>query len=152
MKIKTNEATVNQVNYLIAVMTGALPLMNLRYFGENLIPYEFDLVHDIKYLSTVDSILSGEPHCSGLTAIDLRAFAAELGYYIDIAVPLEYASNWTHGGPVIERNWPRIVRQRIAWGIAGVEYEEDGLLAGWLRCVIHSHFGETAEVPDYLVA
>lgn len=152
MEIKTNELTVNQINYLIAILDKTLPLKNLRDFGENPIPYDFDLVHDIKYLSTVDSILRGEAHCSGLTAIELRAFSAELGYYIDIVVPLEYATNWTHGGPVIERYWSRIVRQRIVWGMAGVEYEEDGLLAGWLRCILYCQFGETAEVPDYLVA
>ena len=152
MKIKTNKATANQINYLIATMAGDLPLKNLREFGENQIPYDFDLVHDIKYLTTVDSILRGETHCSGLTAIELRAFSAELGYYIDLVAPTEYASNWAHGGPVIERNWSRIVRQRIAWGMAGVDYAEEDLLAGWLRCLLCCQMGETAEVPDSLVA
>lgn len=65
------------------------------------LPYVFDLFHDIKEWYEIDSILKGEPHCSGLGAHELRQKAQELGYLIDHPATTSFCTNWAVAGPLL---------------------------------------------------
>ncbi len=65
------------------------------------LPYTFDLFHDIKEWHEVDSILKGEPHCSGLGSDELRRFAQTYGYVLDHPAACSFTSDWSAAGKLM---------------------------------------------------
>lgn len=60
------------------------------------------------------------------------------------------STDWNIGGPIIEREWSELTRQRTRMALQGVSFDDDGVLVGSMRCFVASRLGDEVEVPDDL--
>lgn len=104
MKISTEKLSDDILDYAVQACSGqatpALAPLEQDLINGEVLPYSFDLHHDIKLYSEVLSILRGEPHRSGLGAQELRAFAAEMGYTVDKPHFPQFSRDWALMGPL----------------------------------------------------
>lgn len=97
---------------------------------------------------------------SELTGVALDwAVAKALGEYKPVPVP-NYSTNWTHGGPIIEREKIGIDYYHIpptppVWisGIAGTISTKEGKtpLIAAMRCYVASKLGNEVDIPEELL-
>lgn len=130
------------LDWAVSVCEGRKPLRDLAVDTkpDGVLPYCFDLFHDIKLRSEIDDILAGEPHCSGLGSQELRAFAAEMGYIIDGPVYPPYSRDWAIGGPIIDRLGISITQCGGAWK-ASTTYQSAVIGPTHLIAAMRCHVG-----------
>jgi hypothetical protein len=86
--------------------------------------------------------------CSGMG--DGAALVA-LHNHCGTGKPYSPCTDWGHGGPIVEKHWSAITRQRMELGAKSIAFDDAGLLIGLMHCFIVSEIGDVAEVPDQLV-
>ena len=163
-----NELTGPALNWAVdyAKGTTALPHLLTHPKAEGLppramLPYEFDLLYDIKYWAQAEDILTGREgvQCSDATPSDLCKLANELGYTLSPFAP-DYSIDWNLGGPVVDR-----AHLTTAWNEQGTlctatsadkfgdsrEGTGTSLLEAGLRAFIISRVGLALHIPDELL-
>lgn len=95
-----NQATLN---WAVSKALGLKSLPPLSAFDNEKLPYDFDLLYDLKYWHEVKAVLDGEDHLhkSDASINDLIVLANDLGY------SLEYNVNYCtfeNVGPIIVEN------------------------------------------------
>ena len=89
------------------------------------------------------------------------------GYYDDVAwfkemrygaSEFRYSTNWSHGGPIIEREKIAIEVGGIGWQATNILFDEHSCrhngptpLIAAMRCYVASKLGDEAEVPEELL-
>ncbi len=91
-------------------------------------------------------------------ALDRAVAVAEYGYDADYKTN-RYSTDWSHGGPIIEREGISVDRMGGAWtadisdSVGGyIEHTESGptpLIAA-MRCYVASKLGDEVEIPEEL--
>ena len=124
MKIKTSEATPPQLNWMVAKCSG------------------FDIYHN----DLLKGVVMEGFWISGYFPGDLNSW-----------LPLkrfEPSTNWSQGGPIIEREWERLVHWLyMKHGDNWASYMHTGgctTLTAFMRCYVASKLGDEVEVPDEL--
>jgi len=85
------------------------------------------------------------------------AVAKAIGEYRPVAVPA-YSTDWTKGGPIIEREGISVARRGehsfSPWGavLQGFEFDEEGPtpLIAVMRCYVASKLGDDVTLPPEL--
>lgn len=104
MKVKTSELKEDLLNWALDCCEGEKPQVELVEDASGRLPHVFDLIHDIKTLDEVRSILLEEPHGCDLTPQELRLFAGEMGYCVDRPCFQDYTSPKSKkGAEILER-------------------------------------------------
>lgn len=71
---------------------------------------------------------------------------------------LHYSTDWSQGGPIIEREWIELIHDGNTWQAIGRGFGEDApmgygptpLIAA-VRCFVASKLGDEVDVPDELL-
>lgn len=163
MQIQVSDLTRDALDWAVSFSAGAVPLKRVEDYvsPEGVLPYCFDLFHDIKLYSEAIGILNGEPHCSDLGALELRKFAAEMGYVIDEPAYPAYSSDWALTGPLKASagitSGPATFGQ--FWAGVGSVGDDDVLgqtgeteLEAIARCYVAHKLGDSVEIPPELEA
>jgi hypothetical protein len=90
---------------------------------------------------------------SELTDLALNwAVAKAIGEYKPVAVP-HYSTDWSQGGPIIERERIELEHDGFAWW-ARIKADEDYTgptpLIAAMRCYVTSKLGDTVDLPEEL--
>lgn len=101
--MKVKDMDKETLNWAVSKALGLKSLPPLSSFGDERLPYDFDLLYDIKYWREIRAVLYGEDHLhkSDATIENIIHLAHDLGYSID--VDINYF-NWKSCGPIIENN------------------------------------------------
>ena len=102
---KIEQLTNAELNSKITILEAANSLdCRFRILSrEEPLPYDFDLVYDIKEWSEVDEILAGKAHRSGIDANDLREFAQDCEFLLESPTPLPFTTDWVIADQIVIR-------------------------------------------------
>ena len=97
--------------------------------------------------------LRRNPHRFANDMLVMTAPHAEWG--VEYLVDLDYSTDWSKGGPIIEREGLTLTHQEPWWGAQtddDVFAWGDTPLIAAMRCYVASKLGETVEVPNELIS